>query len=241
MKLTCPFSAINQGSENTQSFSKENLALLQDAMYEQFYPKGSTVFWEGDESDKLFFIKNGVVKLTKTTDDGKDLVLFHFQTGDMFGELEDHNHMVYSFNAEAIADCTVGIIQQRDLETLLWQHGDLAIQFMKWMGYMQRFTQSKLRDLMFFGKNGALASTLIRMANPYGIQDGSKVRFATKFTNTELAELIGATRETVNRMLNQLKKDKIIDYENGSIVILNLDHLKGVCHCDGCPKDICRL
>ncbi|MFP3490515.1 helix-turn-helix domain-containing protein, partial [Staphylococcus sp. SIMBA_130] len=82
--------------------------------------------------------------------------------------------------------------------------------------------------------HGALASTLIRIANTYGIEEGDTIRMTTKFTNTEIADLIGATRETVNRMLNQLKKDHIIAYENGTIMIKDLEQLKAICHCEGC-------
>ncbi|MBF0706120.1 Crp/Fnr family transcriptional regulator [Alkalihalobacillus hwajinpoensis] len=232
---------MNKGGYNTQSFSKDNFIKLEELMYEQQVKRGETIYWEGNESNHIYYLISGAVKLTKSSDEGKDLVLYHFQAGDLFGEFHDDSHAQNSFSAEAMTDCSLGIIQQKDLETILWQNGDLAIEFMKWMGYMQRFTQTKLRDLMFFGKHGALASTLIRIANTYGVEEGPSIRMTTKFTNTELADLIGATRETVNRMLNQLKKDEIIAYDGGAILIEDLDKLKAICHCEGCPKNICRL
>ncbi len=241
MKINCPIASINKGGYNTQTFSEENFTKLKELMYERIVPRGEMIYWEGEDCNHLYYLKSGAVKLTKSSDEGKDLVLYHFQAGDLFGELEDDSHAINSFSAEAMTDCSLGVIQQKDLETILWQNGDLAIDFMKWMGYMQRFTQTKLRDLMFFGKHGALASTLIRIANTYGITEGKTIRFTTKFTNTELADLIGATRETVNRMLNQFKKDKVISYEGGAIMIQDMDRLKAICHCEGCPKNICRL
>ena len=241
MKINCAISSINKGGYNTQTFSEENFTKLKELMYERIVTRGEMIYWEGEGCDHLYFLNSGAVKLTKSSDEGKDLVLYHFQAGDLFGELKDDSQSINSFSAEAMTDCRLGVIQQKDLETILWQNGDLAIDFMKWMGYMQRFTQTKLRDLMFFGKHGALASTLIRIANTYGIAEGKTIRFSTKFTNTELADLIGATRETVNRMLNQLKKDEVISYEGGAIMIQDMDRLKGICHCEGCPKNICRL
>ncbi|TLS36062.1 Crp/Fnr family transcriptional regulator [Pseudalkalibacillus caeni] len=241
MRLTCAVDKASRGSENTNSFSDKTMSMMKDVMYEHSYPKGSSIFWEGEASDKLYFLKSGAVKLTKSTDDGQDLTLYHFQSGDFFGELEGNDLDLTNFNAEAMTDCTVGIIQQSDLETLLWQNGDMAIEFMKWMGYMNRFTQTKLRDLMFYGKQGALASTLIRIANTYGVQKGGKIEFTIKFTNEELANMIGSTRETVNRMLGKLKKDGVISADNGKITINSLPELKKICHCEGCPLDICRL
>lgn len=231
----------SQKSHNTVTFSSENFLKLKGIMYEHYVPKGSCVFWEGDPADKLYYLQSGAVRLKKMTDDGKDLALYYFREDDLFGEFDQTSNGLCTFSAEAISDCTIGIIQQQDLEVLLWQHGDLALDFMKWMGYMQRFTQLKLRDLMFYGKTGALASTLIRISNTYGKRHGNTIHIIERFTNTELASLIGATRETVNRMLGQMKKSKLISYEDGKIIILDLDSLKEICHCEECPAHICRL
>ncbi len=236
--MECPLSTTGY---NTQSFDKNNFSKLKGVMYERHVSKGEKIYWEGEGCEYLYYLKQGSVKLTKSSDDGKDLVLYYFQPRDLFGDLRDNINTTNSYSAEAMSDCTLGVIQQKDLETLLWQNGDLAIDFMKWLGYMQRFLQTKLRDLLFFGKHGALASTLIRMSNTFGVSDGDSIRISNKFTNSEIADLIGSTRETVNRMLNQMKKDNIIGYECGIITINDMDQLKDICHCEGCPKSICRL
>jgi CRP/FNR family transcriptional regulator, cyclic AMP receptor protein len=228
-------------SHNTVTFSEESFLKLKGIMYEHFIQKGSRVFLEGDPADKIYYLKSGAVRLKKVTNDGKDLSLYYYREGDLFGEFDQTSNKVCTFSAETTTDCTIGVIQQQDLEILMWQHGDLALDFMKWMGYMQRFTQLKLRDLMFYGKNGALASTLIRMSNTYGIQNGNTIHIVERFTNSEIASIIGATRETVNRMLAQLKKSKIISYDDGTITILDLEALKKICHCEECPAHICRL
>ncbi|UUZ85022.1 helix-turn-helix domain-containing protein [Paenibacillus sp. P26] len=102
-------------------------------------------------------------------------------------------------------------------------------------------TQTKFRDLMMFGKPGALCSLLIRLNNSYGEACGKHHRIAVKMNNTEMAEMIGATRESVNRMLSEMKKEDVIDMESGHVIIKDLDYLRDVCHCENCPKDICRL
>jgi CRP/FNR family transcriptional regulator len=109
---------------------------------------------------------------------------------------------VQSFSAEVTADCEIDVIQQKDLEVLLWQHGDLAVEFMKWMGLMHRMTESKFRDLMMYGTPDALCSLLIRLSNSYGVPKGEYTLINYKINNTEMADMIGATRESVNRMLN---------------------------------------
>lgn len=229
--------------QNSTAFSKKSLYILKAMMHVERVSKGSNLFNEGDPADSLYFLLEGTIRLTKGTDDGKDLALFYFQSGDLFGEF-DHNHFSQStrtFSAKAMRYCEVGVIKKEDLEVALCQNSDFGIEFINWMAYMQRFMQLKLRDLMFYGKMGALASTLIRIANTFGTRQKNSISITEKITNAELASMIGATRETVNRMLNQLRSDGIISLNKGSLVILNLERLKEICHCEDCPLNICRL
>ncbi len=226
---------------NSFLFSQENMDRLKDLMIDEELAKDSYLFNEGDKSDSLYFIKDGAVKLTRVTDDGKDLTLYYYQTGDIFGDFGDTPTLYQTYSAIATCDCKIGVLNRRDLEIAIWQNSDLGIDFINWVSHMNRFTQLKLRDLMFFGKLGALASTLIRIANTFGQEKENAIYIYEKFTNHELASMIGATRETVNRMLSQLKKDDIIHYENGKLVILDIGYLRQICHCEGCPRHICRL
>ncbi|MCS7459359.1 Crp/Fnr family transcriptional regulator [Paenibacillus doosanensis] len=230
-----------EGVHNTDCFSEENLSKLKEIMYDHKVSAGSYLFWEGDSADKLYFMNQGRVKITKTSDEGKSFILYMYGQGDLFGQLDPFQQSVHNFNAEVMEDSSIGIIQQRDLETLLWQHGDLAIEFMKWMGLMHRMTQTKFRDLMMFGKPGALCSTLIRLSNSYGVRQDNQIFITKKLTNSELADMIGATRESVNRMLSDLKKLNVISMENNNIVIENIDYLRNICQCENCPKDMCRI
>lgn len=221
--------------------SKENFERLENIMYPQNAPEGSHIFWEGDKAEKLFYVHKGQVKITKSTEDGKELILFILQKGDFFGEFGGSGDMTYGYNGEAIKDSVVGVVQQKDMEILVYQHGDFAVEFLKFVGLLQRTTQSKFRDLMLFGKSGALASTLIRLTNSCGEKVDDGVKLGIKLTNTDLANMIGTTRESVNRLLSSYKDEGIIGYEQGLIVIHDLSRLKSICNCPNCPPEICRI
>ncbi|SMF83116.1 CRP/FNR family transcriptional regulator, anaerobic regulatory protein [Paenibacillus uliginis N3/975] len=228
-----------------QYLSEEQFQYLQDIMQTRKITKGSYLFWEGDKADKLYFIISGQVKLLKSTEEGKDLIISILQNGDLIAQFNGLQNAQYSYSAETMSNVQVGVILRKDLDELLSLHGDIAIQFMYWLGMNNQVIETKLRDLLLFGKAGALASTLIRMSNTYGIPavDGS-IHIQLKLTNTELGEMIGCTRESVNRMLGDWKNDGTIEFEEGKMIIRQIAHLREICRCPDsprCPVAVCRL
>jgi len=186
-------------------------------------------------------VYQGKIKITKQTPGGKEFILYFLQDGDIYGEIGDKNEVQHNCSAYVMEDSVVGILQQSDLEILLYRHGDLATQFVKWMGMMNRKTQSKFRDLLLYGKPGALCSTLIRLTNTCGVEIEEGILISLRLTHSELANMIGTTRESVNRILNDLKSQDVIGYHDGSIVVKDLDYLRNICHCGDCPAEICRI
>lgn len=206
------------------------------------YPKDTILYMDGDNAENLFFIRSGSVKISKTTLEGKELTLYICKPGEMIGELALFQpNISYTSTAEMLEDGTIGVISRLALEDLLTKNSRLAVEFMKWMGIAYRRNQSKFRDLMLMGKHGALYSTLVRMTNTYGIKVKDGILIDLVLTNKELANFIGTTRESVNRMLNELRKNEVISIDNGLITVHNITYLKEFLECDGCPEDICRI
>ncbi|MBB6637975.1 Crp/Fnr family transcriptional regulator [Cohnella thailandensis] len=232
----------NEGLAGTaRCFSADSFAKMQSIMYRKPIEKGSVLFWEGDPADKLIFVRSGRIRITKTSDTGRNMTLYMLQKGDLYGQPEPFANPVHAFSAEVLEDGEIGVMQMADLEVLLWQHGDLAIEFMKWMGLVHRMTQSKFRDLMLYGKSGALCSLLIRLCNSNGVQEKEGIYITLKISHAEMADMIGATRECVNRMLSDLRKEGVLTVREGHLLIKDVPYLRGVCRCDQCPMEICRL
>ena len=224
--------------------SEENFNHLKGIMYPKKAEAGTYLFWEGDAADHLYYIRSGRVKLLKSTEDGKDMIMSIQQKGDLIMEMGGFSESHHHFNAEVLQDAEIGVIQRKDLEILLYRHGDFALEFMSWMSLMHRMTQSKFRDLLLYGKTGALASTLIRLCNSYGTATADGIRIDLKLTNSELADMIGATRESVNRMLGDMKSSGTLMMKQGYMVVKKLSDLKGTCNCPTypeCPIEICRI
>lgn len=237
MDLTNKLSVIT----NTAHFTHDCFTKMRSIMQIKKVPANDLVFFEGDPMDKLFFVLEGTVKLTKLSDAGKNLVFHYFFPDDLFGEFNPKQEEQSTFTARAIEDCVIGVMHQNDFEMLLMNNGDVAIEFLQWQSHMRRYTQLKLRDLLFHGKDGALASALLRTVNTYGQKNGDNVIITKKFTDSDFADMVGASRETVNRLFSVFKNNKIISYRNGQLEILDLSGLKELCHCEDCSASICRL
>jgi CRP-like cAMP-binding protein len=204
--------------------------------------QGMTLFHEGEKEEYIFWIHSGKVKLIKTTGDGRELTLVVCAKDEMIGELSLFDpDALYTSTAVVFEDGEIGVMQKSQLELLLSKDPDLSIEFMKRLSLLNRINQSKFRDLMLYGKQGALYSTLIRMTNSYGIKKEDGIFIDMKMSNQELADFIGVARETLNRMVNELKRMNVISYKDGYITVHDLQYLRKYMECGDCPADVCRI
>ncbi|MGN7455942.1 Crp/Fnr family transcriptional regulator [Paenibacillus pasadenensis] len=226
---------------NSAAFSADSLAKLSALMRKHRIPAGGHVFWEGEPAEYWYYLEHGHVKGMKTSAEGKEFTIYRYKQGDFFGQLGFDGEPSQSFSAVAQTDCVISFIPRGELEFALWRFGGLALECIGWMSQMNRHTQTKLRDLMLYGKPGALCSTLIRMANTYGMPVDDGILITQRITNSELAETIGAARESVNRLLADYRRAGALSMRQGHIVVHDLEQLMQHCRCEGCPKEICRM
>ena len=117
----------------------------------------------------------------------------------------------------------------------------LAVSLLKIMGAHLRKQHSKFRDLLLYGKKGALYSTLIRLANSYGKEMDGGILISVPLMNQELANYSATARESLNRMLSELRKSDIIEYRGHLIFIKDIDYLKEAIQCENCGREICNI
>ncbi|MGG4167189.1 Crp/Fnr family transcriptional regulator [Rossellomorea vietnamensis] len=204
--------------------------------------KGSFLFQEGKAAHELYLIKSGRVQISKTIPDGRELSLRICSTNDVIGELTLFSKVAnYMLSAKILEDTTVYVLPKERFEETLSQNGDLTIQWLKWIQLQNQQNQTKFRDLILHGKKGALYSTLIRMVNSYGKTVKTGILIDLPLTHQELANFCGSSREVVNRLLSELKRDDVLISEKGYITILDLDYLKNEIDCENCPVSICRI
>ncbi len=226
-----------------ECISDDLTSLLQSISTTKTIDARTFLFQEGEEAHELYVIQHGLIQISKLTQEGNELNLRTCQEGDIVGELTLFtDEAKYMLNAYALKKCKILIIQKDQLEKELLSNSRLTFEFMKWMTNLLRINQSKIKDLVMNGKKGALYSTLIRFSNSYGIQQKDGRLIDMHLTNQEIAKFCAATRESINRMLNDLKKKGIIQITKESkILIKDIHYLRTEIGCDHCPIDICVI
>jgi CRP/FNR family transcriptional regulator, cyclic AMP receptor protein len=227
--------------KNTSTLSEHSINFLKERMTVHRYDSHAFVYYEGDPSEYFYYMVSGKVRLVKQNDEGKQMAVDWYMPGDLFGPMDIYEESPHPYSAEVLFPSEIGFISRKDLETSLVNDKQLSMDLLKWMSVVHRITHTKLRDLMLFGKTGALCSVLIRLTNTHGVKREDGTLISVKLTHNELGELIGATRESVNRLISELKNQEVIDVIDGMILVRDLQLLKDLCHCEECQSNICRL
>ncbi len=224
------------------TISNELTELLKSANQLIKMEKGTYLFREGMKASELYLILSGRVRVSKGTSDGSELSLRICSQNEIVGELTLFTDQPkYLFDCLILEESEIAVIQKDDLERKLFENTNLAFEFMKWMSDHFRKTQTKFRDLVLLGKKGALYSTLVRMTNSYGVQTESGILIDLHLTNQELANFCATTRESVNRMLHELRAIGIISVSRGYITIHDLAYIKNEIQCEECPAKYCSI
>jgi len=224
------------------TMSIELIELLKSADHYMPIKKGTYLFQEGMVAKELYIIRSGCVKISKLSSDGRELSLRICRSDELVGELTlFSDDPRYLFNASVLESGEVAVINKDVLEQQLFKNSKLAIEFMKWMSDHFRKTQTKFRDLVLLGKKGALYSTLVRMTNSYGVAKDDGILIDLPLTNQELANFCATTRESTNRMLNDLRKKGVLSITKGKITIHDLNYIKKSINCENCPVVFCSI
>ncbi|WP_453991775.1 Crp/Fnr family transcriptional regulator [Bacillus nitroreducens] len=224
--------SINESID--QFLSEENLNKLKSLMRIRKVEEGSHLFWDGEEADKMYYVLSGRVKLRASSENGKDFLLSIKEKGSLIGEFGSFTEKLYfNYRADVEEAAEIGVITISDLKKLLYQFGNFAVEFMSWIGRTQRIMQNKLYDFLFFDKQGALASTLIKLTTTHGVKCKDGILIAIELTNKDLGDFIGTTRESVNRLLNGWKREGIVEMYDHKVVIHRIDRLYEMCEYSG--------
>ncbi|MEJ2578450.1 MAG: Crp/Fnr family transcriptional regulator [Kineosporiaceae bacterium] len=184
------------------------------------------LFHEGDPGDRLYVITEGKVKLGRTSGDGRENLLAILGPGEMFGELSLFDPGPRNATATAVSDAVVVGLGSDDLGTWLAGRPDVARQLLRALARRLRRTNEALADLVFSDVPGRVAKALLDLSERFGRPTEDGLRVAHDLTQEELAQLVGASRETVNKALADFASRNWLRLEARAVVLPDIDRLR---------------
>ena len=204
--------------------------------------KGETVFSEGDEAQYFYIVRSGQICVSKSVQSGRTLALRLAQCGSILDEqVLCHVGDTYLFNAVAKTRAEVYEIELPVLDDYLRRKPQLAYDMLTIISQHMRKQHTKFRDLILYGKKGALYSTLLRMARSYGQETPEGILITVPFTNQELANYSATTRESLNRMLSELKREGVLESRGKQLLMLDISALEAAIECEHCDAACCNV
>ena len=186
------------------------LEVLARAFSPRSYPSGSPIIRESEPGDLFFVILRGEVKVFVDSPDGREVVLSHLQTGDFFGEMALLEGETRSASVEALTDCELAVLARAEFFAVLERDFSLTRKILQTLSSRLRKANEVIESMALLDVGGRLARYLIRLADESGQPAVEGYFVVTRPTHQEIANSIGATRETVTRMLKQFEARKLI-------------------------------
>jgi len=195
------------------------------SMTEVMLAKGEVLFYEGDSGDSLYVISDGKIKLGMKSTDGRENLLSVLGPGQMFGELSLFDPGPRTSTATALTETRLLALSHKDLEPWLTGRPEVAKQLLRALAQRLRRTNEAVGDLVFSDVPGRVAKALGDLAKRFGTKSGDGIYVAHDLTQEELAQLVGASRETVNKALADFASRGWLRLEARAVVILDEERL----------------
>jgi CRP/FNR family cyclic AMP-dependent transcriptional regulator len=194
----------------------DELELLSSRMVTRQYPRNTVVLNEGDQSDSLYIIRSGSVKVFLSNDEGKEIILNVQHAGEYFGEMALIDSGPRSASIITQEKTVLSVIAKPDFEAFLCQHPAATVKIMRGLVKRLRALTDSVRSLALMDVYGRVARLLLKLSKPEG-----EVRVVREaLTQQDIADRVGASREMVSRILKDLREGGYIEVHDRHITLL---------------------
>lgn len=200
-------------------------AALISTLTEQRVGKGEILFHEGEPGDHLYVILEGKVKLGRASTDGRESLMAVLGPGEMFGELSLFDPGLRTSTATALTEARVYRLGNAQLMPWLAGRPEVAAALLQALARRLRRTNEAMADLVFSDVPGRVAKALMDLGEKFGTMTTNGLQVTHDMTQEELAQLVGASRETVNKALADFAQRGWIQLESRQVLILDVERL----------------
>ena len=185
--------------------------------------RGATLFAKGDPGHSLYAVISGTVKISVSSPDGRNAILNLIGAGEVFGEMSVLDGRVRSADATANTNCEILVIDRRDFLPFVHSQPALAMKFIELLCERLRWTSDQVEQIILQDLPGRLASALLGLTEKRKLESANRT---IAITQQEISEMVGMTRESINKQLRAWAARDWLRLEHGAIVVLNADPLR---------------
>jgi CRP/FNR family transcriptional regulator, cyclic AMP receptor protein len=204
------------------------LKKIVDIGLERKYTKNSIVFLEEEIGAVLFIIISGKVKIVRTDDEGKEVILSILGTGDFFGEMALLDGLPRSATVVALDKTELFIIHRREFLELMDTSPQIATSLMNELTRRLRKANEQIEDLSLKDAVGRVASVIIRLADDVGKIRKGEVVIEDFPVQQDLANMAGTSRETISRTIHQFMRHEYVEQKGNTLIIKDYDKFKSL-------------
>lgn len=194
------------------------------------FKKREVIFSEGDPSEWFYLVVDGKVKITKLSQDGKEIILEIIPPLDFFGGLAVLRGFPYPANAIAMEDTKLLRISRSNILRILDRFPNLMYCMALQLGERMKGSHETLKNIALERVESRIASLLLKLSDKAGSKAEDGIVIDIKLTKQDIAEMVGTTVETSIRTMSKLKKMNVVAEREGRIVISNLEKLRSLCY-----------
>ena len=189
------------------------------------FPRNTPVYLPAEESDGVFLLVSGRVKICSFTTEGKQSILTFIEPGELFGELAILEGGQREEYAETLEASEIVLIPSDKMQQLLEEIPHVALGITKLIGWRRKRIERRLKYLLFHSNRERLIHLLLELAEQYGKKTEQGVELTIKLSHQDIANVIGGTRETVTVLLGDLKSEELVALGRRKITLLQPERL----------------
>lgn len=195
------------------------------------YKRNSQLFCQYDPMDNIYFVINGRIRIYRISEEGKEQTFYMASDGEMFPHEGFFRNGSYTANAAAETDSLCLVTALKPFEEILIHNSDMTTRLFQLLTDKIIDLQTRLEEKSCYTLKRQVIASLIRLSNTHSSAcEGGWNKFDSRLTNQELAGMVGTTRETVNRCLNELKKHEVLTASNEGYLMIRTEMLRQMLH-----------
>jgi CRP-like cAMP-binding protein len=206
--------------------SDDDLREIVKLAVRQVYKKDNMILIEEEIGSTMFIILDGRVKISRISDDGREVILSILSEGDFFGEMSILDGQNRSANVVTLEDSKIMVIRREDFLQMLHDYPQIAINLLKELAQRLRRSDAQIKSLSLQNATGKVASTLLRIADDSGKIHLGQVEIPRLPPQQDLANMAGTSRETISRVLKALTKQGYLKKEGSRLIIKDYESFR---------------